>query len=202
MERTHHQFKAITLVFLTHTHTYTLIISHHRWKTEKKSQDADAGVARSAVEWVGIWEREFFVVEDGVSAGFSKEGRLENLWSAPSHSGTIFLENSREKREKSIINYYTFSNAKRGEVWEWHLIFSEGGWSSACVVMMDGKTRKIASPEKESINYVCLLFSPFFSSILIFSLCWKRKLIAKVSSIINKLMRIYWMQGIRKFLCV
>jgi hypothetical protein len=39
-EGTHHQFKAITLVFLTHTPPPTIISHHHRWKTEKKSQDA------------------------------------------------------------------------------------------------------------------------------------------------------------------
>ena len=67
-----------------------------------------------------------------------------------------------KKGKKSIINYYIFSNAKWGEVWEWHLIFSVGGWSSACVVMMDEKTRKNCFSRKESINYVCLLLFSLF----------------------------------------
>lgn len=57
---THHQFKAITLVFLTHTLPPIIISHHHRWKTEKKSQDARMPGGDSGMGLAGVLRMRVF----------------------------------------------------------------------------------------------------------------------------------------------
>lgn len=116
---THHQFKAITLVFLTHTLPPIIISHHHRWKTEKKSQDARmpggdsgmglAGVLRMRVFSFPVRAKRVMPLVWG-SALYEKVGcKKKNLWSAPFMlRGPVSLSRHLSAKKKNIINYNTF----------------------------------------------------------------------------------------------
>lgn len=111
-EQAHHQFKAITLVFLTHTLPPTIISHHHRWKTEKKSQDAR--MPGGAAVWGELRMR---VCVKRVRVGFWTEVGLEErrktceVHPSPPHTP----QRRVRSRSRSIINYYTIFFLTRSE---------------------------------------------------------------------------------------
>lgn len=133
-EQAHHQFKAITLVFLTHTLPPTIISHHHRWKTEKKSQDArmPGGAA--------VWgELRMGVCVKRVRVGFwtevgSEERRKKkNLWSAPFTASHPATPRSLSLAKHYQLLYNFFSNAKWGvecgsDIWYAQPNKNGGGW--------------------------------------------------------------------------
>lgn len=206
-EKAHHQFKAITLVFLTHTHTTTNnnITSSSVENWEKITRRADAGV----VGW-GEFENESFLLLVEGESWFSstKVGWKKNLWSAPFTAShplpccfTLLLSRLFAKRKKNhyqlLYFFLTRNEAPNGGVTFDIFNRKERGMNSACVVMMDEKLEKNVFLFRSQINKLCSYFGLlWFSLILILHWrWWQLKTYAKVWSIVNKLMKIHWMYG-------